>query len=129
MSIVEGVDIGDSYAVIENGKVINVIRCKSDWVPPSGQTKVNIDSLPEVGLNDSYDGSNFTTDPARIGTSDSAAWLRLERNARLTQSDWTQSRDITLSNDSEWLTYRQSLRDLPANTADPDNPTWPTKPS
>ena len=129
MSIVEGVDIGDSYAVIENGKVINVIRCKSDWVPPSGQTKVNIDSLPEVGLNDSYDGSNFTTDPARIGTSDSAAWLRLERNARLTQSDWTQSRDITLSNDSEWLTYRQSLRDLPANTADLDNPTWPTKPS
>ncbi len=85
--------------------------------------------MPEVGLNDSYDGSNFTTDPARIGTSDSAAWLRLERNARLTQSDWTQSRDITLSNDSEWLTYRQSLRDLPANTADPDNPTWPTKPS
>jgi len=24
--------------------------------------------------------------------------------------------------------YRQALRDLPANTADPANPVWPTKP-
>ena len=43
--------------------------------------------------------------------------------------DWTQSRDVTLTNDSDWQTYRQTLRDLPANTADPKNPTWPTKPS
>ena len=27
-----------------------------------------------------------------------------------------------------WATYRQALRDLPANTSDPANPTWPTKP-
>ena len=27
-----------------------------------------------------------------------------------------------------WKTYRQALRDLPANTSDPINPTWPTKP-
>ena len=129
MAVVDGVDIGDSYAIIENGKVVNVIRCKSDWTPPSGQTKVNIDNLPQVGLNDSYDGTNFTTDSARIGTADYAALLRTERNALLTQSDWTQSRDVTLSNDSEWQTYRQALRDLPANTADSENPTWPTKPS
>ena len=27
-----------------------------------------------------------------------------------------------------WKTYRQQLRDLPANTSDPTKPTWPTKP-
>ena len=27
-----------------------------------------------------------------------------------------------------WKTYRQALRDLPAKTTDPTNPTWPTKP-
>ena len=32
----------------------------------------------------------------------------------------------TLSADMR--TYRQALRDLPANTSDPANPTWPTKP-
>ena len=54
--------------------------------------------------------------------------LRIRRNQLLTESDWTQSRDVLLSNDEEWKTYRQQLRDLPKNT-DPMNPVWPTKPS
>jgi uncharacterized protein (DUF433 family) len=28
-----------------------------------------------------------------------------------------------------WLDYRQALRDLPANTTDPENPVWPTPPN
>ena len=55
--------------------------------------------------------------------------LRVERDDLLFDSDWTQSRDVTLANDNDWKTYRQALRDLPANTSDPANPTWPTKPS
>ena len=55
--------------------------------------------------------------------------LRAKRNRLLAETDWTQSRDVTLPNDAEWATYRQALRDLPANTADPANPVWPTKPS
>ena len=61
--------------------------------------------------------------------------LREERNQKLVETDWTQNRDVTLSNDSDWQTYRQSLRDLPS-TASPEldengqlsNVTWPTKP-
>ena len=55
--------------------------------------------------------------------------LRQERNAKLAASDWTQGRDITLSNDDAWKSYRTALRDLPANTSDPANPTWPEEPS
>ena len=54
--------------------------------------------------------------------------LRRRRNQLLTESDWTQSRDVFLPNDEEWKTYRQQLRDLPKNT-EPMNPVWPTKPS
>ena len=39
--------------------------------------------------------------------------LRGERNRRLLETDWTQGRDIVLSNDEEWKVYRQTLRDLP----------------
>ena len=61
--------------------------------------------------------------------------LREERNQKLVDSDWTQNRDVTLANDSDWKTYRQALRDLPS-TAEPQldengqltNVTWPTKP-
>ena len=63
------------------------------------------------------------------------AWtkgLRDARNQKLLESDWTQSTtDSTLSSSkkTEWATYRQALRDLPANTTDLTNPPWPTKPS
>ena len=52
--------------------------------------------------------------------------LRGERNDKLSETDWMANSDVTLSDD--WKQYRQALRDLPANTSDPSNPTWPTKP-
>ena len=57
--------------------------------------------------------------------------LRSERDNLLLSSDFTQLGDIGLSESkkTEWVNYRQALRDLPANTSDPANPTWPTKPS
>ena len=55
--------------------------------------------------------------------------LRNHRNILLMERDWTQNRDVVLSNDEEWKTYRQALRDLPANTTNWRNPTYPTKPS
>lgn len=68
--------------------------------------------------------------------------LRGERNQKLQETDWTQYRDVSLSNDSDWQTYRQSLRDLPQNfspiidiiTEDgypivKEQTDWPEKPS
>lgn len=57
------------------------------------------------------------------------AWkdLRYERDQRLAETDHFALGDVTMS--SEMTAYRQALRDLPANTSDPSNPTWPTKPS
>ena len=52
--------------------------------------------------------------------------LRRIRNELLAETDWMASADVTMSD--AWKTYRQALRDLPANTSDPANPTWPTKP-
>ena len=44
-------------------------------------------------------------------------------------SDWTQGSDVPDAIKTPWATYRQKLRDLPANTSDPNNPSWPTEPS
>jgi len=56
------------------------------------------------------------------------AALRARRDSLLLQSDWTQVADAPVDA-SAWSTYRQALRDLPANTTDPLNPVWPTPPS
>ena len=61
-----------------------------------------------------------------------AEWssFRRERNTKLAETDWTQSLDSPLADKAktEWASYRQELRDLPANTPDPANPTWPSIP-
>jgi len=53
--------------------------------------------------------------------------LRLERNSRLSQTDAYALSDRTLSDAMK--TYRQQLRDLPANVSDINNVTFPTKPT
>ena len=59
------------------------------------------------------------------------AELRRERNIKLVETDWTQSPDSPMTDETkdDWKTYRQALRDLPANTDDPTDITWPTEPS
>jgi hypothetical protein len=54
--------------------------------------------------------------------------LRVERNRKLAETDWTQSRDVTLTNDADWATYRQALRDITDTYSDLDSVVWPTKP-
>ena len=53
--------------------------------------------------------------------------LRSERNRLLAETDYLALPDVTMS--EEMRTYRQALRDLPANTTAPANPVWPTKPT
>jgi hypothetical protein len=58
-------------------------------------------------------------------------FLRLDRNSLLRDSDINVAADrwATMSTETQtaWATYRQALRDLPANTTDPLNPIWPTR--
>jgi hypothetical protein len=54
--------------------------------------------------------------------------LRLERDFLLGQSDWTQNRDVTLSNDTDWKKYRQELRDITKTYKSLGDVKWPTKP-
>ena len=41
-------------------------------------------------------------------------------------TDWTANSDVTMS--GEMRTYRQALRDVPAQEGFPHDVTWPTKP-
>jgi|TARA_Y100000289_G_scaffold25499_1_gene24911 hypothetical protein len=68
-------------------------------------------------------------DAAAIEVDTENAWiaLRAKRTQLLADTDYLALSDATLSEDMR--TYRQALRDLPANTTDPANPTWPTRPS
>jgi hypothetical protein len=55
-----------------------------------------------------------------------AAQVREERDAKLAVTDWMANSDVTMA--SAWTTYRQALRDVPAQSGFPNTITWPTKP-
>ncbi len=64
------------------------------------------------------------------------AWVafRHTRNILLSESDWTQAVDSPLTDEqkAEWVTYRQTLRDLPGTLETFDEITgveWPDKPA
>ena len=80
--------------------------------------------------------SEIDTEVTRLNNAEPMRLLRVERNERLTKTDWRASSDLTLAD--AWKTYRQSLRDLPASASpkldtdgnlDLTSVTWPTEPS
>ena len=87
----------------------------------------------EVGIGECYhlkwDGSKIIKDDDALTAYQTAEkWkkVRSDRNVRLAETDYLALKDNTLSADMK--TYRQALRDVPKQT-DPDNITWPSKPS
>jgi len=109
------------YAIIENNIVTNIaIAAKplaDNWFEAHG-----------CNIGDVWDGESFIT-PGPSEADVQQAWvdLRKRRDGLLVASDWTQIADAPLTEDqkTDWVIYRQALRDLPANTTDPFNPVWP----
>ena len=68
-----------------------------------------------------------------IDTEQWASARRVERDQRLRDSDYTQLADITDAHlpgtRAEWATYRQELRDVPAQAGFPETVTWPAQPT
>jgi len=56
-----------------------------------------------------------------------AAEIRTERDAKLTESDWTQVVDAPVDQ-AAWATYRQALRDIPDQAGFTTEVNWPTEP-
>ena len=103
---------------------------------------------------DSYEGiewgeTNSQTKPTKeevtaklneLNNAEPFKLLREERNKLISETDWTQLKDIDLDiiRERNWKNYRQALRDLPSKSnpkldgsgkLDMSSITWPDKPS
>ncbi len=116
-----------------------VSRLINDLPPNKRAPNAFYVDMPVEGINSNY----ITVDPStKTITYDSSQersdktakafeQLREQRNNKLYDTDWVSNRayDAGTEIPSDWKTYRQALRDLPANTPDPANPTWPVAPA
>ena len=111
-------------AIILNGKVVDLH--KTEFEVHSSMSWVDCDDKVDVGWT--YDGKTFKTNVIELTAEQKLNALRTERNKFLNMSDWTQNRDVTLSNDADWKTYRQALRDITKDYKSLDDVKWPEKP-
>ena len=124
------------------------------WDGSSGEVEYD-DGSPNVGITSLgvYEAAVTHHENERLrlvaqavadqATLDNKDWNRVfrhKRSIRLEDSDWTQGNDSPLSTSkkTEWATYRQTLRDLPATkdeatrkamSKDENHSGWPTEPS
>ena len=84
----------NSQWMIENEDINNITWLSSDIPqPPAEEIQAKIQELEAL-------------EPMRL--------LRIERNSRLAETDWMANSDVVMTDG--WKTYRQALRDLPANS-------------
>ena len=122
------------HALVQDGVVINCIEYDSTPSPVPGFPEGVVAIQHEIsGPGWLYAGGVFTDPNApspAVQTAEAWTMLRHFRDRRLAMCDWTQVTDVALdaTTVTAWQTYRQALRDLPATTADPANPSWPSSP-
>ena len=132
--------------MIENKEIMDAIRllgvdCFSLSGHPTNETEFlsmykemsGVDSIGSAIM--SADKSKFSVTWSEVSTkvkeikdAQPLKDLREVRNQKLIQTDWTQSRDVTLSNDADWKTYRQALRDITKDYKSLEDVKWPEKP-
>ncbi len=116
------------YAQVENGIVVNISVADADVAAERGL----ILATAETEIGGTYANSTFVRKVVNDDRTDAQKEndARSERDGWLKYCDWTVMPDSPLSDSDKtaWQTYRQALRDVPAQAGFPDNITWPTKP-
>jgi hypothetical protein len=74
-----------------------------------------------------YIVTNLDAEEATTKVDEQWGRIRIERNAKLIASDWTQVADSPVDA-AAWATYRQALRDI-TNQTNPFNIVWPAVPA
>ena len=113
------------------------LKPNAEWTL-RGDTYAGLEWLDETQTMPTEDEINAKI--AELEAAEPTRQVRVIRDRLLAESDWTQSRDVVLLNDTTWKQYRQDLRDLPASASftpkldsngdlDMSSVTWPLKPS
>jgi hypothetical protein len=112
-------DIANQYEPVPEGTRSNAVLINGIWVNPR---------LPEPPTKEQIQAQQAAEqEEIKRQTAHS---IRSERNAKLTETDWTQVDDTPLDNvaKSAWANYRQALRDVPDQAGFPFDVNWPSAP-
>ena len=119
--------------------MIDKVTCIYNLYPSAVNVVKNNDTYEAFDKDNkeiTLSSSDINSELERLNNAEPMRLLRVERDKRLTATDWRASSDLTHSDD--WKTYRQSLRDLPDSASpkldsngnlDLSSVTFPSEPS
>ena len=123
---------GEDYEIVETDELLSYVDSEGQTLTyeQSGHIVFDIDS---THYHLKWDGSKIVKDDdALVAYQLAEKWkqVRQDRDRLLNETDWivTKAKETSTNIPAAWKTYRQALRDVPSQS-DPDNITWPTKPS
>ena len=99
---------------------------------------VTTDTNESILSTPSKDWATFKAKYDELQTKFPMDELRMVRNIKLTETDWSQLGDVSVGIKTTYESYRQALRDLPSSAnpkldvngnLDSSSFTWPTEPS
>ena len=111
------------FYILKDNKVIAAYATeKNANAHKSREAGVEVKELnsSEANIGKTLSGDSF------VDTPKTAEEIRSERNAKLSETDWWASSDLTMT--QEQIDYRQALRDITAQVGFPHDVAWPVKP-
>jgi len=122
----------NTYAIIENSKVVNTVLAEDDYANEQGWIKI---SDSRVGIGWSYTDNSFIEPPITVDVEEIKQINKLEAKRLLINSDWVEYPSVTdqtknphLTNLNEWIDYRVALRAIAVNPPEQIISEWPVSP-
>lgn len=109
-------------ALILNNTVVDIQE--TEFEVHESMTWVDCDETVSLGY--SYVDGAFSSNEEPLTAEQQLERLRAKRNAKLKETDWWASSDLTMT--AEQTAYRQALRDITDTYSSLDDVVWPTKP-
>ena len=125
--ILRGKNVG--YSI--NGYVTTEEEWKSAYIEQVGKTEDNIAIMSSDPTKWQVTWAQIEVEVEKLKVELPLREVRIERNHRLTDTDWVVARATETSTlvPYEWRQYRQALRDITNTATSPEDVVWPTKPS
>lgn len=127
--VIEYHDFGTDYEALKQRGFYEVQEAPAPEYDATTHNYPNQDFIFEDGQVKQIWHDNQKSEE-QLAAERNAAWREVEARAKalLGETDWSQGRDIKDSTSEKWQPYREALREIIRNPADPAAVAWPTKP-
>jgi len=120
-------DVRERFVNLLAGSINKYVWDGADWTLEQNTTEIERFGFTLADFPDAPVPEMPDYNPDQRQLEQEAEEVRTQRDALLSQSDWTQVPDAPVDQ-SAWADYRQALRDLPEQEGFPQEVVWPSKP-